>query len=151
MAERRILRHHRTIVPESAFVTYSLGVSLTRTAYSSCSGTRARDMRKGSDRDQLEETTPDEVLRQRAIKCLQQRRDRRTSFGLLLGQHVHRVRSGSCRARTGSSGRCSQFVGWGMASWTNAWDVYRNDEFDESQTLAVQMDFAAADRRRGAT
>jgi hypothetical protein len=82
---------------------------------------------------QLEETTPDEVLRQRAIKRLKRRRD---FAGLLLVNFLVNTFIVLIWFMSGSNGvfwPVFPIVGWGIGVVMNARDVYRNDEFDEMQ------------------
>jgi len=88
---------------------------------------------------QLEETTPDEVLRQRAIKRLKKRRD---FAGHLLVYFLVNTFIVLIWFMTGSNGffwPVFPIVGWGIGVVMNAWDVYRNDEFEETQ-IRREMD-----------
>jgi hypothetical protein len=88
---------------------------------------------------ELEETTQDEVLREGAIKRLKKRRD---FAGHLL---VYTLVNTFIVLIWFISGSNEFFwpvfpiVGWGIGVWMNAWDVYRNDEFDETQ-IRREMD-----------
>lgn len=88
---------------------------------------------------QLEEMTSDEVLRQRAIKRLKKRRD----FGAhLLVYFLVNTFIVLIWFMTGANGffwPVFPIVGWGIGVVMNAWDVYRNDEFDETQ-IRREMD-----------
>jgi 2TM domain len=82
---------------------------------------------------ELEETTRDEVLRERAIKRLKKRRD---FAGHLLVYTLVNAFFVLIWFMTGSNGffwPVFLIVGWGIGVVMNAWDVYRNDEFDEAQ------------------
>ena len=88
---------------------------------------------------QVEETTPDEVLRQRAIKRLKKRRD---LAGHLLVYTLVNTFIVLIWFMSGSNGffwPVFPIVGWGIGVVMNAWDVYRNDEFDEIQ-IRREMD-----------
>jgi hypothetical protein len=58
----------------------------------------------------IDEGSRQDVLRERAIKRLKKRRDAHGFFWPVF-----------------------PIVGWGIGVVMNAWDVYRNDEFDEEQ------------------
>jgi hypothetical protein len=82
---------------------------------------------------ELEETTRDEVLRERAIRRLKKRRD---FAGHLLVYTLVNTFLVLIWFMSGSDGffwPVFPIVGWGIGVVMNAWDVYRNDGFDETQ------------------
>ena len=80
-----------------------------------------------------DETVRDDTLRERAIKRLKKRRD---FFGHLL---VYVLVNGflvviwAVTDIHGFFWPIFPIVGWGIAVVLNAWDAFRNDEFDEAQ------------------
>jgi 2TM domain len=88
---------------------------------------------------ELEETTGAKVLRERAIKRLKKRRD---FAGHLLVYALVNTFIVLIWFMSGSNGffwPVFPIVGWGIGVVMNAWDVYRNDEFDEVQ-IRREMD-----------
>jgi 2TM domain len=82
---------------------------------------------------ELEETARAKVLRERAIKRLKKRRD---FVGHLLVYVLVNTFIVLIWFMSGSNGffwPVFPIVGWGIGVVMNAWDVYRNDEFDEMQ------------------
>ena len=82
----------------------------------------------------VDESSRQDVLRERAIKRLKKRRD---FFGhLLVYALVNAFFVVIWVVTTDAHGffwPVFPIVGWGIAVVMNAWDVYRNDEFDEEQ------------------
>ena len=81
----------------------------------------------------IDEATQQDVLRERAVKRLKKRRD---FFGHLLVYVLVNAFLVVIWALGDSDGffwPVFPIVGWGIAVVMNAWDVYRNDEFDEDQ------------------
>jgi hypothetical protein len=82
----------------------------------------------------IEESSRQDVLRERAIKRLKKRRD---FFGhLLVYALVNAFLVVIWAVTTDADGffwPIFPIVGWGIGVVMNAWDVYRNDEFDEEQ------------------
>jgi|SRR6187200_400516 len=88
---------------------------------------------------QLEDATQGDVLRQRAIKHLKKRRD---FAGHLLVYFLVNTFILLIWFMTGAHGffwPVFFIVGWGIGVVMNAWDVYRTDEFDETQ-IRHEMD-----------
>jgi hypothetical protein len=82
----------------------------------------------------IDEGSRQDVLRERAIKRLKKRRD---FFGhLLIYALVNAFLVVIWAVTTDAHGffwPVFFIVGWGIGVVMNAWDVYRNDEFDEEQ------------------
>jgi hypothetical protein len=81
----------------------------------------------------MDETTRDEMLRERAIKRLKKRRD---FYGHVLVYVLVNAFLVTIWALTDVHGffwPVFPIVGWGIAVVLNAWDAYRNDEFDEEE------------------
>lgn len=80
-----------------------------------------------------DEATRQDVLRERAVKRLKKRRD---FFGHLLVYALVNAFLVVIWALTDVDGffwPVFPMVGWGIGVVMNAWDVFRNDEFDEDQ------------------
>jgi hypothetical protein len=81
----------------------------------------------------IDESSRQDVLRERAIKRLKKRRD---FYGHLLVYVLVNAFFVVIWAMTNPDGffwPVFPIVGWGIGVVLNAWDVYRNDEFDEEQ------------------
>jgi hypothetical protein len=81
----------------------------------------------------IDESSRQDVLRERAIKRLKKRRD---FYGHLLVYVLVNAFFIVIWAMTNPDGffwPVFPIVGWGIGVVLNAWDVYRNDEFDEEQ------------------
>ncbi len=81
----------------------------------------------------INESTRDEVLRDRAIKRLKKRRD---FFAHLLVYVLVNAFVVAIWALTNPDGffwPIFPMAGWGIGVVMNAWDVFLNDEFDEEQ------------------
>lgn len=81
----------------------------------------------------IDENSRQDVLRERAIKRLKKRRD---FTGHLLVYALVNAFFVVIWAMTNPDGffwPVFPIVGWGIGVVLNAWDVYRNDEFDEEQ------------------
>jgi hypothetical protein len=81
----------------------------------------------------IDEATWDEVLRERAIKRLKKRRD---FHGHLLVYGLVNAFLVVIWALTDVHGffwPVFPLVGWGIGVVMNAWDVYRNEDFDEGE------------------
>ena len=82
---------------------------------------------------EMDGAAQDEGLRERAIKRLKRRRD---FYGHLLVYFLVNTFLVLIWALTDVNGffwPVFPIVGWGIGVVMNAWDVYRNDEFDEQQ------------------
>ena len=82
----------------------------------------------------IDESSRQDVLRERAIKRLKKRRD--FSGHLLVYVLVNAFFVVIWAVTTDTHGffwPVFPIVGWGIGVVLNAWDVYRNDEFDEEQ------------------
>jgi 2TM domain len=82
----------------------------------------------------IDESSRQDVLRERAIKRLKKRRD--FSGHLLVYVLVNAFFVVIWAMTTDAHGffwPVFPIVGWGIGVVLNAWDVYRNDEFDEEQ------------------
>jgi hypothetical protein len=87
----------------------------------------------------IDESTRDEVLRERAIKRLKKRRD---FVGHVLVYSLVNAFLVVIWGLTGAQGffwPVFSIVGWGIAVVLNAWDVYSDDEFDEER-IRQEMD-----------
>jgi hypothetical protein len=82
---------------------------------------------------QLEETTPEGVLRERAIKRLKKRRDFAGHLLVYILVNSFLVLIWAMTDSDGFFWPVFPMVGWGIGVVMNAWDVYRNHEFDETQ------------------
>jgi len=92
----------------------------------------------------IDETTRDEVLRERAMKRLRKRRD---FYGHLLVYVLVNSFLVVIWALTDVHGffwPVFPIVGWGIGVVMNAWDVFRNEEFDEQQ---IQREVERLQRR----
>ena len=88
---------------------------------------------------ELDETTSDEVLRERAIKRLKKRRDFAGHLLVYVLVNTFIVLIWFMSGSNGFFWPVFPIVGWGSGVVMNAWDVYRNDEFDEVQ-IRREMD-----------
>jgi hypothetical protein len=95
---------------------------------------------------QLEETTPDEVLQQRAIKHLKKRRDFAGHLLVYLLVNTFIVLIWFMSGSNGFFWPVFPIVGWGIGVVMNAWDVYRSDEFDDMQ---IRREMERLQRMRG--
>jgi hypothetical protein len=95
---------------------------------------------------QLEETNTDEVLRQRAIKRLKKRRDFAGHLLVYVLVNTFIVLIWFMSGSNGFFWPVFPIVGWGIGVVMNAWDVYRNDEFDEMQ---IRREMDRLQRMRG--
>ena len=87
----------------------------------------------------INESTRNEVLRDRAIKRLKKRRD---FFAHLLVYFLVNAFFVAIWALTNPDGffwPIFPMAGWGIGVVMNAWDVFLNDEFDEEQ-IRREMD-----------
>jgi len=82
---------------------------------------------------QTEETTQDEILRERAIKHLKKRRDFAAHLLVYALVNSFIVLIWAMTNDGGFFWPVFPIVGWGIGVVMNAWDVYRGDEFDEEQ------------------
>ena len=98
---------------------------------------------------ELEETTGAKVLRERAIKRLKKRRDFAGHLLVYVLVNTFIVLIWFMSGSDGFFWPVFPIVGWGIGVVMNAWDVYRNDEFDEMQ---IRREMERLQRmRRGAT
>jgi hypothetical protein len=79
---------------------------------------------------ELEETTRAMVLRERAIKRLKRRRDFAGHLLVYVLVNTFIVLIWFMSGSNGFFWPVFPIVGWGIGVVMNAWDVYRNDEFD---------------------
>ncbi len=79
------------------------------------------------------ESTPDDSLRERAIKRLKKRRDFARHLLVYVLVNAFLVVIWALNDVHEFFWPVFPIVGWGIAVVLNAWDVYRNDEFDEAQ------------------
>jgi hypothetical protein len=88
---------------------------------------------------ELEETTRATVLRERAIKRLEKRRDLAGHLLVYVLVNAFIVLIWFMSGSNGFFWPVFPIVGWGIGVVMNAWDVYRDDEFDEMQ-IRREMD-----------
>jgi cytochrome b561 len=82
---------------------------------------------------ELDETTQEEVLRERAIKRLKKRRDLAGHLLVYVLVNTFIVLIWLMSDSDGFFWPVFPIVGWGIGVVMNAWDVYRSDEFHETQ------------------
>jgi 2TM domain len=82
---------------------------------------------------ELDETTQEEVLRERAIKRLKKRRDLAGHLLVYVLVNTFIVLIWLMSGSDGFFWPVFPIVGWGIGVVMNAWDVYRSDEFHETQ------------------
>ena len=92
------------------------------------------------------ETTRDEVLHERAIKRLKKRRDFAGHLLVYLLVNTFILLIWFMWGSNGFFWPVFFIVGWGIGVVMNAWDVYRNDEFDEMQ---IRREMDRLQRMRG--
>lgn len=85
------------------------------------------------------ESTPDDVLREKAIKRLKKRRDFTGHVLVYVLVNAFLVVIWALNDVHDFFWPVFPIVGWGIAVVLNAWDVYLNDEFDEEQ-IRREMD-----------
>ena len=81
----------------------------------------------------IDESSRQDVLRERAIKRLKKRRDFTGHLLVYALVNAFLVVIWAMTAPDGFFWPVFPIVGWGIGVVLNAWDVYRNDEFDEEQ------------------
>jgi hypothetical protein len=81
----------------------------------------------------ISESTPNEVLRDRAIKRLRKRRDFSAHLLVYVLVNAFLVTIWALTNPHGFFWPIFPLAGWGIGVVMNAWDVFRNDEFDEEQ------------------
>ena len=81
----------------------------------------------------IDEGVRGEVLRERAIKRLTKRRDLSGHLLVYFLVNAFLVVIWALNDVHGFFWPVFPIVGWGIGVVMNAWDVYRNDEFDEQQ------------------
>lgn len=84
---------------------------------------------------QTEETTQEQILRERAIKHLKKRRDFAGHLLVYVLVNAFIVLIWAMTDDGGFFWPVFPIVGWGIGVVMNAWDVYRSDEFDEEEIL----------------
>ncbi len=87
----------------------------------------------------INESTRDEVLRDRAIKRLKKRRDFFTHLLVYVLVNAFIVAIWALSNPSGFFWPILPLAGWGIGVVMNAWEVYRDDEFDEEQ-IRREMD-----------
>jgi hypothetical protein len=81
----------------------------------------------------IDESSRQDVLRERAIKRLKKRRDFSGHLLVFVLVNAFFVVIWAMTNPDGFFWPVFPIVGWGIGVVLNAWDVYRNDEFDEEQ------------------
>lgn len=81
----------------------------------------------------LDESSRQDVLRERAIKRLKKRRDFSGHLLVYVLVNAFLVVIWAMTDPDGFFWPVFPIMGWGIGVVLNAWDVYRNDEFDEEQ------------------
>lgn len=81
----------------------------------------------------IDESSRQDVLRERAIKRLKKRRDFSGHLLVYVLVNAFFVVIWAMTNPDGFFWPVFPIVGWGIGVALNAWDVYRNDEFDEEQ------------------
>ena len=81
----------------------------------------------------IDESSRQDVLRERAIKRLKKRRDFSGHLLVYVLVNAFFVVIWAMTDPDGFFWPVFPIVGWGIGVVLNAWDVYRNDEFDEEQ------------------
>ena len=81
----------------------------------------------------IDESSRQDVLRERAIKRLKKRRDFSGHLLVYVLVNAFLVVIWAMTNPDGFFWPVFPIVGWGIGVVLNAWDVYRNDEFDEEQ------------------
>lgn len=81
----------------------------------------------------IDESSRQDVLRERAIKRLKKRRDFSGHLLVYVLVNTFLVVIWAMTDPDGFFWPVFPIVGWGIGVVMNAWDVYRNDEFDEEQ------------------
>ena len=81
----------------------------------------------------IDESSRQDVLRERAIKRLKKRRDFSGHLLVYVLVNAFFVVIWAMTNPDGFFWPVFPIVGWGIGVVLNAWDVYRNDEFDEEQ------------------
>ena len=81
----------------------------------------------------IDESSRQDVLRERAIKRLKKRRDFSGHLLVYVLVNAFLVVIWAMTDPDGFFWPVFPIVGWGIGVVLNAWDVYRNDEFDEEQ------------------
>ena len=81
----------------------------------------------------INESTRNEVLRDRAIKRLKKRRDFSAHVLVYVLVNAFFVAIWALTNPDGFVWPIFPLAGWGIGVVMNAWDVFRNDEFDEEQ------------------
>ncbi len=87
----------------------------------------------------INESTRDGVLRDRAIKRLKKRRDFSTHLLVYVLVNAFIVAIWVLSNPSGFFWPILPLAGWGIGLVMNAWEVYRDDEFDEEQ-IRREMD-----------
>ena len=87
----------------------------------------------------IEESTRSDPLRERAIKRLKKRSDFYTHLLVYVLFNAFFVAIWAFTNIHGFFWPVFLLVGWGIGVVMNAWDVFRNDEFDEEQ-IRHEMD-----------
>ena len=81
----------------------------------------------------INESTRNEVLRDRAIKRLKKRRDFSAHLLVYVLVNAFVVAIWALTNPDGFFWPIFLLAGWGIGLVMNAWDVFRNDEFDDEQ------------------
>jgi 2TM domain len=81
----------------------------------------------------IDESSRQDVLREKAIKRLKKRRDFSGHLLVYVLVNAFLVVIWAMTDPDGFFWPVFPIVGWGIGVVLNAWDVYRNDEFDEEQ------------------
>ena len=81
----------------------------------------------------IDESSRQDVLRERAIKRLKKRRDFSGHLLVYVLVNAFLVVIWAMTDPDGFFWPVFPIVGWGIGVVLNAWDVYRSDEFDEEQ------------------
>ena len=81
----------------------------------------------------INESTRNEVLRDRAIKRLKKRRDLSAHLLVYVLVNAFLVAIWALTNPDGFFWPIFPMAGWGIGVVMNAWDVFLNDEFDEEQ------------------
>ena len=87
----------------------------------------------------IDESTRDDVLRDRAIKRLKKRRDFHAHLLVYVLVNAFIVAIWALTNVHGFFWPIFPLLGWGIGVVMNAWDVYRPEEFDEDQ-IRREMD-----------
>lgn len=81
----------------------------------------------------IDETTRDQVLRERAVKRLRKQRDFRAHLLVYVLVNAFLVAIWAMTNLHGFFWPVFPIVGWGIGVVMNAWDAYRRDDFDEGR------------------